>query len=116
MTTSIAKLAWRNLWRHKRRTQLWLGVELAKELDVRVGERLAIDVQSLAGSQGAGLRLVGLIESNVLPVDKAMALVHVDDARGLTGVATPAALRTRRSSHLLMVHAANVTPSWFVKT
>ena len=26
MTTSIARLAWRNLWRHKRRTQLLLAV------------------------------------------------------------------------------------------
>jgi len=26
MTTSISKLAWRNLWRHKRRTQLLLAV------------------------------------------------------------------------------------------
>ncbi len=72
--------------------EIVLGVELAKELDVRVGERLAIDVQSTAGSQGAGLRLVGVIESNVLPVDKSMALVHIDDARALTGVATATGL------------------------
>ena len=26
MNTSISKLAWRNLWRHKRRTQLLLAV------------------------------------------------------------------------------------------
>ena len=68
--------------------ELVLGVDLAEELDVRVGERLALDVQSLAGAQGAGLRVVGLIDSSINPVDEGVVLVHLDDARALTGVQT----------------------------
>ena len=72
--------------------EIVLGFELAEEVDVRVGERLALDVQSLAGSQGAGLKVVGLINSNINPVDERMAQVHIDDARRLTGVATATGL------------------------
>lgn len=72
--------------------EMVLGVKLAAELDVRVGERLALDVQSLAGSQGAGLQVVGFINSNIKPVDEFMAIVHIDDARTLTGVTTATGL------------------------
>ena len=68
--------------------ELVLGRTLAADLDVRVGERLALDVQSLAGAQGTGLRVVGLIDSHIDPVDEGMVLVHLDDARALTGVET----------------------------
>ena len=72
--------------------EIVLGTDLAEELDVRVGERLALDVQSLAGSQGTGLQVVGLIDSNIKPVDEGTALVHLEDARTLTGVATATGL------------------------
>ena len=68
--------------------ELVLGKSLAADLDVRVGERLALDVQSLAGAQGTGLQVVGLIDSHIDPVDEGMVLVHLDDARTLTGVQT----------------------------
>ena len=74
------------------RGEIVLGIDLAEEIDVRVGERLALDVQSVGGSQGAGLQVVGLIDSNVLPVDRGMTLVHIDDARALTGVETATGL------------------------
>ena len=65
-----------------------LGAKLAEELDVRVGERLALDVQSVGGAQGAGLQVVGFISSDIDVVDENMVLVHLEDARSLTGVAT----------------------------
>lgn len=65
-----------------------MGVDLASELDVRLGERLAVDVSSLAGPQGAGLILVGIIDSGIVAVDESTVLVHIDDARALTGVDT----------------------------
>ena len=65
-----------------------MGVELARELDVRLGERLAVDVSSTAGPQGAGLILVGIIDSGIVAVDESTVLVHIDDARSLTGVDT----------------------------
>ena len=69
-----------------------LGVEVARRLDVRLGERLAIDASSLAGPQGLGLKVVGLIEAGMVGVDGRMVLVHLDDARFLTGVATATGL------------------------
>jgi ABC-type lipoprotein release transport system permease subunit len=72
--------------------QVVLGADLAAELDVRLGERLAIDAQSLAGSQGLGLRVVGLIDAGVSSVDEAMVWIHLDDARALTGVPTATSL------------------------
>jgi ABC-type lipoprotein release transport system permease subunit len=65
-----------------------MGIALARELDVRLGERLAVDVSSTAGPQGAGLILVGMIDSGIVAVDESTVLVHIDDARTLTGVDT----------------------------
>ena len=65
-----------------------MGIDLASELDVRLGERLAVDVSSVAGPQGAGLTLVGIIDSGIVAVDESTVLVHIDDARTLTGVET----------------------------
>ncbi len=78
--------------------ELVLGKVLAEDLDVRVGERLALDVQSVGGSQGAGLQVVGIIDSNINPVDEGVVLVHLADARTLTGVntATGVALDVRQ--------------------
>lgn len=69
-----------------------LGKTLAKELDVRLGERLAIDVSALAGPQAVGLVVVGLIDSGLAAIDAATVLVHLDDARWLTGVTTATAV------------------------
>lgn len=74
------------------RGELILGSELAQRLDVRVGERLALDVSSVAGPQGLGLEVVGLIASGLAAVDGRMVLVHIDDARQLTGVSTATGL------------------------
>jgi lipoprotein-releasing system permease protein len=65
-----------------------LGAELAARLDVRVGERLALDTSALAGPQAAGLTVVGFLETGVIAVDDGTVLVHLEDARTLTGVQT----------------------------
>jgi ABC-type lipoprotein release transport system permease subunit len=68
--------------------ELVLGRRLAGRLDVRVGERAVLDTASLAGPAAAGLVVVGLADTGVPVVDEGAALVHLDDARRLTGVAT----------------------------
>lgn len=75
-----------------------LGVELARRLDARPGERIVVDTASMAGPQAAGLVVVGLVKSGVMLVDQSVVLVHLDDARRLTGVgtATGVALDVRR--------------------
>jgi len=91
--------------------EMVLGFELAEELDVRVGERLALDVQSLAGAQAIGLTVVGFIDSNIIPVDKGMALVHIDDARNLTGVetATGIALDIQQGKEVAVAKVVNAS-------
>ena len=89
--------------------ELVLGKTLAQDLDVRVGERLALDVQSLAGVQGAGLQVVGLIDSHISPVDEGVVLVHLADARTLTGVktATGVALDVQQGRENKVAEAVN---------
>ncbi len=72
--------------------EIVLGAGLAERLDTRLGERVAVDVSALNGPQALGLTLVGTIDSGTPSVDDSTALVHIDDARRLTGVATATAL------------------------
>ena len=65
-----------------------LGRALAARLDARLGERVVLDAAGPAGPHAAGLVVVGLIESKVVQVDEGTVLVHLDDARRLTGVTT----------------------------
>ena len=72
--------------------EMVLGSELAKRLDVRVGERLVVDAQALAGPQALGLRVVGLVTSGIAFVDRSAVLLDIQDARRLTGVPTATGL------------------------
>jgi lipoprotein-releasing system permease protein len=65
-----------------------MGVDLAEELDVRLGERIAVEASAGAGPQAKGLILVGMVKADVAAVDANMMLMHLDDARDLTGVTT----------------------------
>ncbi len=65
-----------------------IGRDLAASIDIRLGERLAIDVSSVAGPQAAGLTVVGLVGSGIDLVDETALLVHLDQARELTGITT----------------------------
>lgn len=70
------------------RGEIVLGYRIAEDIDVRLGERLALDVAALLGPQAAGLRVVGLVDAGIPAVDQNAVLVHIDDARALTGVDT----------------------------
>ncbi len=65
-----------------------IGRALAENIDIRLGERLTIDVSSVAGPQAAGLTVVGLVGSGIDLVDETVLLLHLDQARELTGIAT----------------------------
>ena len=69
-----------------------LGRELARSIDVRLGERLAFDTSGVAGPQAAGLVVVGLVSSGMAFVDRGAVLVHIDQARDLSGVRGATAL------------------------
>lgn len=72
----------------EKKSEVVMGYELAHDLDVRLGERIAIEASSSAGPQAKGLILVGTVNAGIMPVDKNMLLMHIDDARELTGVTT----------------------------
>jgi lipoprotein-releasing system permease protein len=69
-------------------SEVVMGVDLAEELDVRLGERVVIEASAGAGAQAKGLVLVGIIKSDIAFVDEGTVLIHIDDARELTGVTT----------------------------
>lgn len=69
-----------------------VGIKLAQKLDVRLGERLVLNVSGKNGMQTAALKVVGLIKSTIAPVDQGMLLVFIDQARQLTGMSTATSL------------------------
>jgi lipoprotein-releasing system permease protein len=79
-------------------SEIVMGADLAEELDVRLGERVAVEASSGAGPQAKGLILVGTVKTDISAVDENMLLMHIADARDLTGImtATGVALATAR--------------------
>ena len=65
--------------------EIALGIRLAERLDVRIGERLVVDVQSSAGAQATGLEVVGIFDADVRSVDDTIVWITIEDARALTG-------------------------------
>jgi len=63
-----------------------LGQALAKKLDVRLGERVVLNVQGLKRMRSKGLRLVGMVHAGLALLDQSTAFVHLDDVRELTEV------------------------------
>ena len=96
--------------------EIVLGSELARRLDVRVGERLVVDAQALAGPQALGLRVVGLVDTGIGFVDRTTVMVDIADARKLTGVTTATGLaldvpfRTERAT-AMRLDAPGVLPA-----
>jgi ABC-type lipoprotein release transport system permease subunit len=67
--------------------EIVLGASLAEALDVRLGERVVLQVQGLSRTRSRGLRLVGVAHTGLAQLDRAAAFVPLADARALTGVA-----------------------------
>lgn len=91
-----------------------LGKNLAARLDVRLGERVVLEVSASAGQQAAGLTLVGVADSGVAAVDDGAVLLDIGQARGLTGLktATGVALDVPRGQEAAVARAVQpVLPS-----
>ncbi|HLT57287.1 MAG TPA: FtsX-like permease family protein [Limnochordales bacterium] len=65
-----------------------LGQEVARRIDARVGEHVVLSAGALAGPQAMGLQVVGIARTGVAAVDQTAVIVHLEDARRLTGVPT----------------------------
>ena len=90
-------------------SEVVMGIDLAEDLDVRLGERVVIEASSGAGAQAKGLILVGTAKSDIAFVDGGTVLLHIDDARDLTGVttATGVALSTARNQEDVVAARVN---------
>lgn len=69
-----------------------LGEGVARRIDARVGERVVVSAAALAGPQASGLTVVGLTDTGVSGLDDTLVLIHLEDARFLTGVTTATSL------------------------
>lgn len=72
--------------------EIVLGADLAKQLNVRLGERIVLDSSSPEGPQTAGLTVTGFLRTGLAMIDERTALMHLDTARKLTGVTTATSL------------------------
>ncbi|OUN01711.1 MAG: hypothetical protein BAA04_12705 [Firmicutes bacterium ZCTH02-B6] len=72
--------------------EIVLGQEVARRIDARIGEQVVVSAGSLAGPQAMGLRVVGIVRGGVALVDQTAVIIHLDDARRLTGVSTATTL------------------------
>lgn len=91
--------------------QAVLGKDLAERLDVRLGERIAVNAASTAGPTALGLRVVGFVGTDISIVDENTAMVHIEDARTLSGVdtATGVALSVALGRETAVAEALNAT-------
>jgi len=62
---------------------LLLSEEIAKQLDVRIGERVVVLVQAESGPQSLAFTAAGFFASGMPTLDKGIVLVSLDDARRL---------------------------------
>lgn len=69
--------------------EILLSREIARRLDVRLGERVVLDIQGREGPQARGFRVVGLLETGLPLLDEAVVFIPLEDARRLAG--TPGA-------------------------
>mgnify|MGYP006277471663 CR=1 FL=1 len=66
--------------------QIVLGAPLARDLDVRLGERVVLETQGTERQESRAFRLVGTIETGMSTLDRRTAFIPLDDARALTGL------------------------------
>jgi len=62
-----------------------LGVRIAHDLDVRVGERVVVLAQGAQGTRSRGFVVVGIIESGLASLDERTVLIPLSDAQALVG-------------------------------
>lgn len=63
--------------------QIVLGQPLARDLDVRLGERVVLEAQGRDGQNSRAFRLVGVIDSGLSLLDRRTAFIPLGDARAL---------------------------------
>lgn len=67
--------------------QIVLGQPLARDLDVRLGERVVLQAQGRDGQNSRAFRLVGVIDTGLGLLDRQTAFIPLGDARALADLA-----------------------------
>ncbi|HAF70109.1 MAG: Uncharacterized protein XD60_0041 [Acetothermia bacterium 64_32] len=75
-----------------------LGESLAKELDIRLGERVVLVAQGKGGPASRAFRAVGFFSSGLPGLDKSTVLIPIDEARAMTGLTGATEVAVRLSS------------------
>lgn len=78
--------------------ELLLGERLARELDVRLGERVVIVAQGENGPVSKAFRAVGFFSSGLPGLDKSTVLIPIEDARAIAGFPGATEIVVRLSS------------------
>ena len=66
--------------------EIVLGARLARDLDVRLGERVVLETQGTERQESRAFRLVGTIATGLSDLDRRTAFVPLGDARALSGL------------------------------
>lgn len=67
--------------------QLVMGNKLADRLDAKIGSKLVVSVQDLAGElTGRAFRVVGLMRAGSRDLDDGVVFIRIDDAQALLGM------------------------------
>lgn len=69
--------------------QMLLGSALAKQLDVRLGERVVLQAQGVSRTRSKGFRVVGLLSVGLPLIDEGMAFAALGDVQALTEASGP---------------------------
>jgi ABC-type lipoprotein release transport system permease subunit len=88
--------------------EVLLSRKISQEVDVRVGERIVLDVQGLTGPQARGFRVVGVFNTGLPLLDEGTVFIALQDAQSLAGIpgATGVALVLQPGVKPAMVDAA----------
>ncbi len=65
--------------------EIVLGRVLARDLDVRLGERVVLETQGLKKPASRAFRVVGIVATGLPKLDRAVAWIALEDAQALTG-------------------------------
>lgn len=80
--------------------EIVLGRVLARDLDVRLGERVVLETQGLKKPASQAFRVVGIVATGLPKLDRAVAWITLEDAQALAGLqgATGIAIALRPGS------------------
>ena len=78
-----------------------LGIDLARSLNVKLGDKVTLAVASGENAEGAmtprmvNFTLAGIFEAGYFEYDSTLAFVHMEDAMAITHLVAPAGIRLR---------------------